>query len=67
LAGLIIRLIAAAFAMRAVGASDGLAILAVPLRDLFGFAVWAAGIAGHKVEWRDIRFQLLADGRIKQL
>jgi ceramide glucosyltransferase len=67
LTGLIIRLIAAAFAMRAVGASDGLAILAVPLRDLFGFAVWAAGIAGHKVEWRDIRFQLLADGRIKQL
>ncbi len=35
-----------------------------PLRDLFGLAVWAAGLAGSTVEWRDRRLRLSRDGRI---
>lgn len=37
----------------------------IPLRDLFGFAVWAAGAHGDRVEWRD-RSLLLAPGGIIQ-
>jgi ceramide glucosyltransferase len=36
----------------------------IPLRDLFGFAVWAAGIFGDTVEWRDKQLKLRPDGRI---
>ncbi len=36
----------------------------VPLRDLFGAAVWAVGLFGNHVEWREKRFRLGADGRI---
>jgi hypothetical protein len=36
----------------------------IPLRDLFGFAVWAAGIFGDTVEWRDRQLKLRPDGRI---
>ena len=36
----------------------------IPLRDLFGFAVWAAGLFGDTVQWRDRRLKLRADGRI---
>jgi ceramide glucosyltransferase len=64
-AGLSVRLIAAAAAMLVVGYRGILA--AVPLRDLFGLAVWAAGIAGHEVEWRGLRFRLYRDGRITPL
>jgi ceramide glucosyltransferase len=36
---------------------SGSAVLArfwlIPLRDLFGFAVWAAGAFGNRVQWRD--------------
>ena len=35
----------------------------IPLRDLFGFAVWAAGICGNRVEWRD-RSLLLGPGGV---
>jgi len=62
LAGLAIRLTAAALSMNALGASGSLAL--VPLRDLFGFAVWCAGLAGNTVEWRGTRFRVLSDGRI---
>jgi ceramide glucosyltransferase len=65
LAGLIVRLLAAVAAMVALGAGNLAGVAAVPLRDLFGFAVWAAGIAGRQVEWRGIRFRLLSDGRIR--
>ena len=65
LAGLIVRLLAAAAGMAALGAGDLAGIAAVPLRDLFGFAVWAAGMGGRQVEWRGIRFSLLPDGRIR--
>jgi ceramide glucosyltransferase len=36
----------------------------IPLRDLFGFAVWLAGLFGHEVLWRGKRLVLYPDGRI---
>jgi ceramide glucosyltransferase len=36
----------------------------VPLRDLAGVAVWAAGLFGSEVTWRDVRLRLDRDGRI---
>jgi ceramide glucosyltransferase len=36
----------------------------IPLRDLFGFAVWAAGVFGDTVEWRGHELKLRPDGRI---
>ncbi len=67
LMGLFFRLIAAAAAMKALGYTRLLPVAAVPLRDLLGLAVWAAGVGGNEVEWRGLRFRLLSDGRIKPL
>jgi ceramide glucosyltransferase len=36
----------------------------IPLRDLWGFAVWLAGLGGSTVEWRGERLRLRRDGRI---
>ena len=36
----------------------------IPLRDLFGFAVWVGGLYGDKVQWRDRTLKLHPDGRI---
>ncbi len=36
----------------------------VPARDLFGFAVWVAGLFGHSVVWRGQRLALDREGRI---
>jgi ceramide glucosyltransferase len=36
----------------------------IPLRDLWGFAVWAAGAFGDTVEWRGQKLRLGGDGRI---
>jgi ceramide glucosyltransferase len=36
----------------------------IPLRDLFGFGVWVAGIFGDTVQWRDRQLKLRPDGRI---
>jgi len=36
----------------------------VPVRDLFGVAVWAAAFFGREVQWRDKRLRLLPGGRI---
>ncbi|MGB6943456.1 MAG: bacteriohopanetetrol glucosamine biosynthesis glycosyltransferase HpnI [Bryobacteraceae bacterium] len=36
----------------------------IPLRDLCGAAVWAAGLFGHTVVWRDQRLSLDAAGKI---
>ncbi len=58
LAGLIVRLLAAAFY------TSPQTLPFVPFRDLFGMAVWAAGMGGNTVEWRGIRFRLSRDGRI---
>ena len=67
LIGLIVRLIAAAAALKALGHTQLLSVALVPLRDLFGLAVWVAGIGGREVEWRGLRFRLRSDGRIKPL
>lgn len=37
----------------------------IPLRDLFGFAVWTAGAFGNRVQWRD-RSLLLEPGGVIQ-
>jgi ceramide glucosyltransferase len=37
---------------------------AIPLRDLCGVAVWAEGLMGDTVVWRDQRLKLDAEGRI---
>ena len=36
----------------------------IPLRDLFGFAVWLTAAFGRTVEWRGMRLRLTTDGRI---
>ena len=56
------RILGAFAAARAVGASIDWWWL--PFRDLFGTAVWAAGLAGGHVEWRGQRLKLRGDGRI---
>ena len=38
----------------------------VPFRDLWGLAVWFAGMFGTRVQWRDQHLQLTPDGRIKR-
>jgi ceramide glucosyltransferase len=38
----------------------------IPFRDLFGFAVWVAGIRGRRVHWRDRVLELQPDGRIHE-
>jgi ceramide glucosyltransferase len=37
----------------------------MPFRDLWGFAVWAAGLAGSTVEWRGKKLRLDREGRIR--
>jgi ceramide glucosyltransferase len=64
LIGEAVRLAAAAAAMAATDDSNYLRLFLVPFRDLFGFAVWCAGMAGDTVEWRGLRFHLRRDGRI---
>jgi ceramide glucosyltransferase len=36
----------------------------MPLRDLWGFCVWVAGLSGDVVEWRGQKLRLSADGKI---
>ena len=63
---LLLRMLAAAIAgvgvMRSVQTARYLWL--VPLRDLFGAAVWIAGLAGSTVQWRGLRLKLGNDGRI---
>src|SRR6185312_10627371 len=66
-AGLVMRMLAAATAMSALDYLTPARVLLTPLRDLFGLAVWAAGMGGRTVEWRGIRFELLRDGRIRRV
>jgi ceramide glucosyltransferase len=37
----------------------------IPVRDLFGLAVWIAGLVGREVEWRGLRLRLYGDGTIE--
>jgi ceramide glucosyltransferase len=36
----------------------------IPIRDLFGSAVWLCGAFGHHVVWRGLRLRISPDGRI---
>jgi ceramide glucosyltransferase len=36
----------------------------IPFRDLWGFAIWVCGLAGHTVEWRGARIRISTDGTI---
>lgn len=65
LAGLLVRLIAACAALIALREPRLMRAALAPLRDLFGLAVWAAGMVGREVEWRGLRYRLFADGKIK--
>ncbi|MCU1325045.1 MAG: glycosyl transferase, family 2 [Bryobacterales bacterium] len=64
--GLLVRLAAAAVALAALE-SPATSLPFVPFRDLFGFAVWCAGLFGNTVEWRGEHFRLLRDGRMVSL
>jgi ceramide glucosyltransferase len=37
----------------------------IPIRDLFGAAIWLAGLFGTTVEWRGLTLRLRADGKIQ--
>ncbi len=65
--GLAVRLLAAAAGIWASGDGRYWRVVAAPFRDLFGFAVWCAGLMGSTVEWRGLRFRLLRDGRITRI
>jgi len=39
----------------------------IPLRDLWGFAVWLGGLFGETVQWRGRRLRLSRDGRIREV
>jgi ceramide glucosyltransferase len=39
----------------------------IPLRDLFGFAIWAAGVSGNRVQWRDRSLRLGPGGVIEAI
>jgi hypothetical protein len=34
-------------------------------RDLLGFAIWMASYVSRKISWRDGRFELIDDGRVR--
>jgi ceramide glucosyltransferase len=36
----------------------------IPLRDLWGFGIWLAGLSGKDVVWRDRVLKLNSDGTI---
>ncbi len=67
LAGFVVRMFAAAASLGALGEKSLARVVLVPLRDLFGLAVWAAGMGGREVAWRGVRFRLLSDGKIEPL
>ena len=37
----------------------------VPVQDVVGWMVWAAGFFGNRIEWRGRTYRLLADGRLE--
>jgi ceramide glucosyltransferase len=36
----------------------------IPLRDLWGFAIWLCGLFGNTVEWRGARIKISSNGKI---
>jgi len=37
----------------------------IPLRDWLGFAIWAAGFIGNRIQWRGTTFRVLRGGKIQ--
>ena len=66
-AGILIRLAGAAAALWALRTLSPGNLLAVPFRDLAGAVIWLAGLGGNTVEWRNSRFRLNRDGRMRAL
>lgn len=66
-AGILVRLITAALALAKLDRDRMKRLWAVPFRDLFGLAVWFAGMLGTEVEWRGLRFRLRRDGTIQPI
>lgn len=66
LIGLAVRLATGVFTgVKVLGDRDTVRLFfLIPFRDLWGFAVWLAGLAGSTVEWRGETLRLGPDGRI---
>jgi ceramide glucosyltransferase len=60
----VVALVAATGVLKAWDAARLLPL--APLRDLWGFAIWAAGLVGNEVEWGGERLRLDGEGRIKR-
>ncbi len=63
---LAMRMVAGVVAARRVLRAD-VSWWLMPVRDLWGFAVWCAGLFGSTVEWRHQTLKLRADGRIERV
>ncbi len=64
-AALALRMLAGALAAIAIqDRNTSGSLWLIPLRDLFGFAVWVAGAFGKTVRWRDQNLRLSSDGKI---
>jgi ceramide glucosyltransferase len=63
-AGFSMRLLSAAVALIKLDRRKLMFLAVVPLRDLFGMAVWLAGLSGSEVEWRGLHYRLHRDGTI---
>ena len=62
LAAMLARLALRATAQRALGTRKRSAMRLVPLRDALGIAVWALGLFGSAVRWRDAELHVTARG-----
>jgi ceramide glucosyltransferase len=67
LALLVVRMILAIEAgWFVIGSRDVLRLFfLIPIRDLFGVAVWVAGLFGSTVHWRGLRLKIDREGRIE--
>jgi ceramide glucosyltransferase len=65
-AALAIRLLAGICAGRRVLRDSSVlrSVHLIPLRDLWGFAIWLCGAFGSTVEWRGQRLRISSDGKI---
>jgi ceramide glucosyltransferase len=62
--GFALRLLAVAITLEKLDRRKLAFIAFVPLRDLFGMAVWLAGLFGSEVEWRGLHYWLNRNGTI---
>ena len=66
-AGFAVRLLSAAVTLAKLDRRKLAFVAAVPLRDLFGMAVWLAGLSGSEVEWRGLHYRLHRNGTISPI